>query len=225
MQLVQFRLILKFAKDLSIYSISDRLQAKVGVSKLNEQNPIIERGVQIKVAQGKSSIIWNSIVLDITAEDVADSEKGIDYLLSLIELVNSEIAINEISWRRFMTCWILPKPEYDFKSLEQKYRQIMLAQNSISNSAFDSSSIFDIKAKKGFLHHQSGAMEPSQLYRTYLRYRLDSTPRTFLFLEASIWDNDLIKYSKSEMKQFMLNCLPTCINHSLEFEQIWEGQL
>lgn len=221
MQLVQFQLSLGFAQNLWTYSVSDRLLAKMGVRKPTEDSHTVERGIKVKFSKDKTSIAWTPATLDITAEDVDNSERGVSYLLSLVEIIKSEITINEISWRRFVTYWILPKPEDNFKSLEQKYRQTMFAQNIISKAAFDSSAIFDIKEEIGFLHHQSGAMKSSQLYREYLRYELKSTPRNFLFLNAGIEDNNVIKYSKEEMKRFMLRCLPICIRHSQEFEQIW----
>jgi len=145
--------------------------------------------------------------------------------MTLLEKIVKIAPIGEISNRMFITHWILPAPNYDFASLERKYRETMIVENDISSVAYDSSVILDIGSDKRTLHHQSGAMAPPQLHQTYLRFKLDNVPKTFVFLEAAIWDKDVIQYSMKEMHSFMEKSLDDCVSHSKLFHQFWEGRL
>ena len=101
----------------------------------------------------------------------------------------------------------------------------MLAKNEISDLAFDHSAIFDIKTDNWTLHHQSGAMTLEQLTAQYLAFNLDGAPTSFLFLETSVTDNNVVKYIRSNVHKFMKNALSHCESHSKLFDKIWEGKV
>lgn len=224
MQPVQFGLSLRFVEEVRRYSLSYEILTALG-GKLPEPERIAERGVRFKLNQDKMSVIWAPTHCYITVENVSDKKRCIDRIISVLEVINRVVTIEKLSGRRYITCWILPTVQYDFVSLERKYREIMIAQNDVSNAAYDSSTIFDIRGDKWFLHHQSGPMEPQQLQRTYLRFKLDNVPKTFIFLEATTVDKNVIQYSRGEMNSFMEKSLESCVSHMEEFNRIWEGHL
>ena len=78
------------------------------------------------------------------------------------------------------------------------------------------------RGDKWILHHQSGPMESQQLQQEYLRFKLDNVPKSFIFLEATTMDNNVIQYSRGEMHSFMERSLENCVSHMEEFNRIWE---
>ncbi len=224
MQPVQFGLRLQFLEKIRRYSLSYEIFTTLG-KKLPEPEPNIERGVRLRLNEDKVSVTWDPTHCLITSENVLDKKHCIDRIISVVETINMVAMIEKLSSRRLQTCWILPTLQYDFVSLERKYRETMVTQNDVSNAAYDSSTIFDIRGDKWTLHHQSGAMEPRQLQQDYLHFKLDNVPKTLIFLEASIVDNNMIQYSREEMHSFMERSLENCISHMEEFNRIWEGHL
>jgi len=220
-QPVQFGLWLQFVEEIRRYSLSYQIVTTLG-GKLPEPERIPERDVRFKLHQDKVSIIWTPAYCFITSENVSDKKHHIDRILSVLEIIDRVATIEKLSTRRFQTYWILPTPQYDFVSLARKYRETIITQNEVSNAAYDSSTIFDIRGDKWILHHQSGAMEPQQLQQTYLRFKLDNVPKTFIFLEATIIDRNVIQYSRGEMQGFMERSLENCVSHMEEFNRIWE---
>ena len=224
MQPVQFGLWLQFVEEIRGQSLSYQLLTTLG-GKLTEPEQIPEPGVRFRVGQDKVAIVWMPTYCFVTSENVSDENPQIDRIVSALEIINRVATIEKLSTRRFQTYWILPEPQYDFVSLERKYREAMFAQNEVTNAAYDSSSFFDIRKDKLRLHHQSGAMEPQQLQETYLRFKLDNVPKTFIFLEATILDENVIQYSEGEMHKFMESSLGHCVSHMEKFNQIWESCL
>ena len=221
MQPVQFGLWLQFVEEIRGHSLSYQVLTTLG-GKLTEPERIPERGVRFRLDQDKVSIIWTPTYCFITSENVSDKKHHIDRIVSVLEIINRVATIGKLSTRRFQTYWILPTPQYDFVSLERKYRETMITQNEVTNAAYDSSTFFDIREDKWILHHQSGAMEPQQLQGSYLRFKLDNVPKTFIFLEATILDKNVIQYSKGETHSFMESSLERCVSHMKKFNQIWE---
>ena len=224
MQPVQFGLWLRFAEEIRRYSLSYQILTTLG-GKLTEPELIIERSVRLKLDNDKVSVLWNPTHCYIASENLSDKKHYIDRIISVLETINGVATIEKLSNRRFQTYWILPTPQYDFVSLERKYRETMITQNDVSNAAYDSTTIFDIRGDKWILHHQSGAMEPQQLQQTYLDFKLDNVPKTFIFLEATTMDKNVIQYSREEMRSFMERSLENCVSHMEEFKRIWEGRL
>lgn len=224
MQPVQFGLWLRFVEEMRRYSLSYQIFTTLG-GKSTEPERITERGVRLRLNQDKASVTWTPTHCYIASENVSDKKHCIDRIISVLEIINSVVTIEKLSDRRLQTYWILPTLQYDFVSLERKYRETMVTQNDVSNAAYDSSTIFDIRGDKWSLHHQSGAMEPQQLQRTYLRFKLDNVPKTFIFLEATIIDKNVIQYSRGEMHGFMERSLENCVSHMEKFNRFWEERL
>lgn len=229
MKPVQFCLQLQFAEAVRMHPLSYQIFSKLaGEPPKPKPEPIIERGARLRVDEDKMTIVWVPTYCRIALEELSDtpgsSDKKhyIDRIISTYETINEVVKIGELSYQTLLTYWILPTPQYDFVSLERKYREIMIIKNDISDTAYDSSVIFDIRKDKWDLHHQSGPMEPQQLHKEYLTYRVDKVPKTFIFLEASLTDNNVLQYSREEASRFMEVALEICISHMEEFNRIWE---
>lgn len=226
MKPVQFALWLQFVEEMRIHSLSYQVfTALGGKSPKTTTEPVIERGVKLKMNEGKMTVLWIPTYCHVVLEeisDISDKKHYIDRIISVLETINGVAKIGKLSNKRLLTYWILPTPQYDFVSLERKYRELMIAKNDISDTAYDSSAVFDIRGDKWILHHQSGAMEPQQLEQSYLNFKLDNAPKTFIFLEADLTDNNMIQYSKGEVRSFMEKALEDCISHMEEFNRICE---
>jgi len=221
---VQFGLLLRFATEIHAYSHSQRILETLGV-KVTKTETLPERGVRLRVEQDKVAVVWQPNLCHITIENVSNPKHCIDVIMELLKGIVEIAPIDKTSRRMFNTFWILPAPNYNFASLERKYRDMMIVENEISSVAYDSSVILDISSGKWTLHHQSGPMAPPQLHQTYLRFKLDKVPKTFVFLEATMLDNDLIQFSLEETHNFMEKSLDDCVSHSELFHQFWEGRL
>lgn len=182
-------------------------------------------GVNIKVAEKKMLVSWNPTGCRITMENISDRDHCLKMILSSLQRIDSVAPIGKLSVNRFFTHWILPTPKYDFVSLERKYREAMIVPSDITRGTYDSSIILDIKVGKLTLHHQSGVMEPKQLHKSYLKYKLDNIPEVFLFLEASIQEDKVVQYADEEMKSFLASSMEICNSHSEVFNKFWEGLL
>ncbi|HUX48137.1 MAG TPA: hypothetical protein VMV76_03020 [Dehalococcoidia bacterium] len=232
MKPVQFVLRLQFAEAVRINSLSHQIFTTLtGESPKPESELIVERGVRVQVNEDKMTIWWNPTYCRIALEkisdipNVSDKKHYIDRIISVLENINEVAKIGKLSNKILITHWILPTPQYDFVSLERKYKELMVAKNDISDNAYDSSTIFDIRKDKWILHHQSGPMEPEQVQKQYLSFKLDNVPKTFIFLEAGLTDNNVIQYSREEVRSFMEGALENCISHMEEFNRICEGCL
>ncbi len=232
MKPVRFALRLQFAEAIRTRSLSYQIFTAIS-GEVPKQEPalITERGVQIRVEKDKATVLWLPTRCQIALEklpdipDVSGKKHYIDKTISVMETINEVAEIGKLSNRKLLTYWILPTPQYDFVSLQQKYSEMMITRNDISNTAYDASAILDIKKGQWILHHQSGAMEPQQLHEEYLNFKLDNVSKTFIFLEASLFDNNVLQYSKEELRSFMEGALEICISHMGEFDRICGGCL
>jgi len=205
-------------------SFSYQISRALG-GKSPEAERIMDRGVRLEFDKDKIAVVWAPTGCQIALENISDTKHCIDGIISVLETINGVARIGKLRDRRLLTYWILPTPQYDFVSLERKYREIMITQNDISNSAYDSSAIFDIKRDRWILHHQSGAMVRKQLQQGYLNFELDNVPETFIFLEAGLTDDNVIQYSRGETYSFMERSLENCISHMEKFNRFCEGRL
>jgi len=223
---IQFGLWLQFAEAIHIRTLSYQIFTILsGESPKKEPEPVMERGVRLRLNKGKMAVLWQPSYCRITSEEISDisnKKQHIDRIISDLEVINGIAKIGKLSNKKLLTYWVLPTPQYDFVSLERKYREMMITKNDISNTTYDSSTILDIKKDKWILHHQSGAMEPQQLEREYLSFKLDNLPKAFIFLEASLTDNTVVEYSSEEVYNFMEGGVEICISHMEEFNRICE---
>lgn len=224
MRPVQFAIWLTFATEKRTYSVSQAVFRALS-GKKDKFDPVPEKSVNINYPDDRLSIIWNPAICRVYVESVSDQTKCISLLLSTLDKINEAAPIEKIVNRRFGSFWILPQPNYDLAVLERKYREVMIAPNHISNAASDSSVVLDITKGKLVLHHQSGPMNPPQLLSQYLRFESQDLPHSFLFLESSTLDQNVISYAHKEMHEFLVNSMSLCVEHSGQFEQIWEGRL
>lgn len=225
MRLVQFGIRLDFAEERRIYTVGQKVHGVITGKIPIEPEPPYVPGTLIRVSKKKLAIVWEPEGCLVALEDVSNLDKCIKTILTTLEQISSAAPIYKLNKRRVSTYWILPTPNYDFPSLERKYREIMVVQNEISSLAYDSSVIFEIRMGNWTLHHQSGAMWPQQLLETYLQFKLDDIPKAFLFLEASIIEEKVLHYSSEEMKYHLLKSFDYCKSHSSGFRRIWEGIL
>lgn len=223
---VKFYLFLLFAKEIRSYPLPQMIIEALG-GKIPDEKKASQgmEGMHLDVGKLKTTVEWNTASCTIATEELSDQKQSIEVILSFVEKINEVVPVREIRMRKFSTYWILPAQNYDFSSLERKYRETMLVPNDIANNASDSSAIFDINIGKWLLHHQSGAMLPKQLTSQYIHFQQDNIPKSFLFLETSIIDNSMIKYSSTDTNDFMKKSLNFCISHSKMFENIWGGVL
>ena len=225
MRLAQFGIRLDFAEERRIYTVGQKVYEAITGEIPSEHEPPYTPGILIRASKRKLTTAWNPERCLIALEDVSDLNKCIETILITLEQINTVAPIYKLSKRNISTYWILPAPDYDFPSLEQKYREIMIAQNEISSLSADSSVIFDIKVGEWTLHHQSGAMLPEQLLDRYLQFKAADIPKAFLFLEASIEDEKVVEYSSEDTRNYLVTSLDYCKSHSDAFHRIWEGIL
>lgn len=87
---------------------------------------------------------WDISSCTITLEHIDNPGNCIETSLSLLKNINAVATINRLSSRTVTTRWLLPTPDYDFSSLERKYRETMMTQQSIQDGALGSSVILEI---------------------------------------------------------------------------------
>lgn len=223
MRLVQFGIRLDLAEERRIYTLGQKVVAAITGKIPTEREPEhATQGVKVRSSKRKLSIMWNPFWFSIALEDVPDLNKAAETILTTVDQISTVVPIYKLSKRQVSTYWILPAPNYDFPSLERRYREKMLAPNEISNSAADSSAVFDIRIGELTLHHQSGPMWPQQLLDDYLQFEADDIPEAFLFLEASIVEQKVVEYSREETLKHLAQAFEHCRFHSDAFQRIWK---
>jgi hypothetical protein len=216
---------LDFAEEKCIYTLSQKVHEAITGELPEPPEPPYGPGILVRVSKKKLVTMWEPERCTVAVEHVSNPDKCFEPILTTLERINSVVPINKLNKRRVTTYWILPALNYDFPSLEQKYRETMTVKNEIQSLAFDSSVIFDTKKGKWTLHHQSGAMWPEQLYTDYLQFKAKYIPEAFLFLEASMVDENMIKYSSEDIYNYLKVSLDYCKAHSDVFQRLWEGIL
>ena len=182
-----------------------------------------EPGVRIRNTQKKRLILWNYDSCTVIYEDIPDYDFCIKNTVKLLDEINNTAPMPELDLKRLVINWILPIAKYDFKSLEQKYREHFFKQHPIFDNSVDSSVIIEMKRDKWVLHHQSGVMDIDQLQNEFRVFPLrKSKHKLFLFLNTTVNSSEIIKYSNKRMKEFLDNSFEICENHSALFQSMME---
>ena len=225
MQLVYFRVELEFAEKSHLSSPAENVYRAL-TGKKPYKSEIAEPGAHISLSDQKVDIRWRFDKCRIILEDASSLEHCVETVLLWLSQIDKVAPMGKIASTEVTTYWLLPTPSYDFASLERKYRAKMIANNAdILKGTFDSSVILDIGIDNYILHHQSGAMEPQQLLEEHLVFKPDEVPKVFLFLWASITNQDEVKYSKDGMHKQLSALFNHCMSHSNAFGQIWKEAL
>lgn len=227
MKPIQFVLLLRFAEQKRTNPLSSQVLETLG-GKIPEkrQSPDVPmEGMELKVNAKKATINWDTNSCLVRIEELSNEERTIETVLSFVDRINKIAPIEKIAMREFTVNWILPAPKHDFASLEKFYRANMIAKNEISDLAYDSSTVIDIKVDKYSIHLQSGAMEIQQLMQQYLRFKTEDIAKTFIFLETSVKEKNMIQYSMRDTSKFIKYSLECAISYSKLFENIWKGSL
>lgn len=225
MQLLSFETKVELTEEIRVPSLSQRVHRAITGGAPTKEEKTAEPGVHIRMTKRKVVIDWDTSQCTITLEHITSPENCIETTLSLLSNIDAVAPINQLNSRTIITCWLLPTPNYDFPSLERRYRETMIVRQPIQKGTFDSSVILDIRANRWILHHQSGAMGIKQLSDDFLLFKPKGVPKVFLFLLASITEEKVVQYSSKEMRDFLAKSFKLCKSHSNAFEQIWEGVL
>ena len=225
MRLIHLQIELDFAEEFHSYSISEQMYKELTgrLPRAVEESP--EPGIILRSLKRKQLVSWNTNSCRIAMESVTNPKECFDIMAELLKTINKVAPIGRLSKRHLTTYWLLPTENYTFKSLEQKYREILTTQQPVWKNVFDSSIITDIKVDNLILHHQSGPMGTSQLRDDYAMFKLESIPRVFLFLWASVYNDKVVKYSAEDIRRFLTVSFEHCEYHSKLFERIWRGIL
>jgi hypothetical protein len=225
LRLVHFELRLTFAEKLHEFTLSEKIrEALTGeISKKNKDEP--EESVQVRFSKNKLAVRWTKESFWIAQEESLNIDDFIKNCDKFLEKINTLDTINKFKEKRLITHWLLPMSNYNFPELVKKYREVMLAQNSIYNDIIDSSALFDIKIGEGVLSHQSGPMKISQLQNGYLLFKQDDLPKLSIFLIASIKEEKVLDYSIEDVNSFISRTHDFCKSHSDVISRIWEGVL
>ncbi len=218
MRLIHLALTLNFEKEFISESISQRLhKALTGKTSLCEE--LEEPGVEFRSLKKRQQVNWDSTSCRIVMESVADYSECITKMAAILETINQIAPIGRLSRKEFVTYWIIPANDYSFRLLEKKYRDTFIAPQRIWDNGYDSSVIVDMKINGMVLHHQSGAMERTQLRREYAAFKLDDVPPVFVFLLATVESFKMIEYSYNDISCFLNMAVDNCKIHSELFEE------
>ena len=225
MQLVHFSVELKFEEKSQLPSPAEKVYRAITGKKPNKSK-VVEPGAHISASDIRVDISWHFDKCKIILEDKSNLEQCVETVLIWLNQIDKVAPMGKIDSTRVTTYWLMPAPSYDFASLEQKYREKMIADNKdILTGTFDSSIILDIGISDCTLHHQSGAMKRQQLLEEYLSFKPDEVPEVFLFLEADIINEGKVEYSKEGMRKRLSALFEHCMSHSNAFGQIWKEVL
>ena len=226
MHLVHFAVDLDFAEETRLPSPAETVYKTITGQKARKSARPAEPGVHVEMAGEKVDIRWRQEACKIVVEHTPSPEYCVETVLSWLSQINKVARMGKISSTKVVTHWLLPAPDYDFASLERKYREKMIAgSEDILKGTFDSSAILDIHIGDCILHHQSGSMDPEQLLEDFLLFKPDEVPKVFLFLFASVTSEKVVEYSEDGMRQHLITLFGHCKSHSDVFGQIWEGVL
>jgi hypothetical protein len=223
MELVYFKVEIKFAEQNQLYTPAHRVFSALG-GKDTAPKPS-EPGTQMRIKDLRGLINWDYAGCKISIEEIESRDACIDVIMKLLEIINSAVPITKISSRELVTNWIIPARKQTFSALEKLYRQRMMTERKFMQGTYDSSVVLDIKIDDYILHHQSGPMEPKQLHTYYLEYERKDLPKVFLFLYTSLSDTKMVEYSREEMQHYLEKAFDQCKAHSQVFNETWEGYL
>jgi len=226
MYLSHFEASLRFSKKHTVATPSLSIfRALTGKEEPSGGKPS-EPGVRVRDEQQKNLVFWHYGSCTVLYEDRQDHDFCINGTVDLLDRIDKIAPIRELELMRFRADWILPIVQYDFKALEQKYREQFIKQHPIFDNCFDSSVVIYMKRNGWTLHHQSGAMNIDQLRKDYRVFEMEKTKdKLFLFLTNTVENNERIVYSKKQMKEFLDEAFKMCKNHSELFQSMMEGIL
>lgn len=224
MRLVQIIINIKYENEVLELSPAQKVFLSLGGKEEPKSSP---QGARVRIEDEKSVVDWNTKSCRIFTENVSDTNHNIQMFMDILQRIDKVLPIGKIQNRKLHTYWILPTNHVEFTSLEKKYRATMMNKNDITfaTTTFDSSVIIEKEIDGMILHHQSGAMDETQLMRDYLHYKSKDIPKVFLFLEASITDNTVLEYSSESIQEFFQEAYVICKSHSDDFASLMRSVL
>jgi hypothetical protein len=219
--LIHSEIQLEFSEKFRAQSTSQQLyKALTGrTQETGEQN---EQAVVFRSVKKRQSVGWDTDSCAVIIESATNDEESIHKMIALLEKINQTAPIGKLSKTQFISYWILKSEEQSFKALEEKYRENFILPHPLWKNVYDSSVITDMKIDKNLiLHHQSGAMESTQLRKDYAEFKVDGLPRVFLFLWTAIETNKIKDYSAASVSSFLSNAFRHCKLHAALFEEAW----
>jgi hypothetical protein len=219
LRLIHTEIVLDFTEEFRFYSVSQQLY-KALTGKTSTAEELVEP-VEFRSPKKKQLVNWDTDSCRVVMESVTNSDECIRQMVALLQTINKVAPIGKLSRRELITHWILPAEGYRFKSLEQKYREMFITSQPTWQNVFDSSVIIDMRINDLILHHQSGAMRIKQLRQEFAEFKLESIPKVFLFLWATIESDKVVEYSAEDIDQFLATSLEHCKHHIDLLEEIW----
>jgi len=223
MQLIHFGAEIKFGKEGRVPTPAYRVFQALG-GRAKGRGPR-EPGTHVEIRDQRAVVTWDYDGCGIYIEKIKNGDACIEFVTQQLDVINSTAPIAQTVDRRVITNWILPAPKHTFSSLEELYRERMIAKREFMQRTYDSSVMLDIAADDCILHHQSGAMEPKQLCDKFLQFERKDLPKVFVFLYASLIEIKVIQYSREGMQRYLEKAFDHCKAHSEVFSKIWEGYL
>ncbi|MCJ7631390.1 hypothetical protein MUP77_03165 [Candidatus Bathyarchaeota archaeon] len=225
MQLIHFSVELKFAEKNQLPSRAENVYEALS-GKKPEKRKVVEPDTHVSLTDKRVDVRWRFDRCRVILEDVSSLKRCVETVLFWLNQIDKAAPMGGIDSTKVVTYWLLPTPSYDFASLVRKYREKMIISNKdILEGVFDCSVMFDADIGNCRLYHQSGAMERQQLLSNYLFFKPDEMPEVFLFLFASVINNDKVEYSKDAMHKQLSALFNHCMSHSNAFGQIWKEVL
>lgn len=224
MDISHFETKLEFAEETRAITpaqaVIQRISTAKDISKLERPH---EPGVRIRDERLKLVLLWTYDDCSILYEDPSDYKQALSRTISLLENINEVAPIGKIKLRRLRIYWTRPVTNYDFKSLEHKYRGRFINESKIFDGCFDSSVIMEMKIGNFNLYHQSGIMDISQLQKDFRAFKMEGVrSKVFIFLSTTASSTDVVEYSGKSFEEFLLNSFEICRTHSDGFEKIVE---
>jgi len=222
MDLVGLKVELNFAEDSRVRTPANAVFTELADGSGPRRGPQ-EPGVRVKNSKQKMEITWDYESCSVLWEDPSDPRYTIKESVKFLNRIDKVVSIPKLKDIQLTAYWILPVKGDDFKSLESKYRNRFIRENEAYKNCLDSSVIIDMQCQNRFLHHQSGPMRIKQFQDEYRSFKVnEGTPHLFFFLETTIIDSEIVKYSNSETEAFLLSLFKECKSHSDKFHGVVE---
>jgi len=223
MDISSFETELGFSEKTRVITPAQAVFQRIGGGDISKIERPDEPGVRIRDARKKTGVLWHYDDCSILYEDPPDYKQALSRTMSLLEKINEVVPIGKIKLRQLRIYWIRPVLNYDFKSLERKYRRCFTKESKIFETCYDSSVIMNMKIGDLDLHHQSGIMDISQLQEDFRVFKMkEVASKVFIFLGTTVTSKDMVEYSRKNLESFLLSSFEICKNHSNEFEKIME---
>ena len=171
MRIVRLELSLVFDEHTKAMTPAQRVFNALGGQIVKVKAPREHRTL-IRDEKRRFAVRWEYDSCGILFEDVDNPQDCFGQMAQTLETINGVVPIGNLTSRAITMYWILPISKYDFGALEQKYRQVFIRDNELFQNCIDSSTIVEMKYDNYVLHHQSGAMEITQLQRDYQQFKI-----------------------------------------------------